>query len=247
MLLTTTDSDEEAWYDKITERMHMLLVSRDFKYLYSVGRGLYGQLGHGSMRDLTLNSLGFENDTELLISETPEKKYRVESLLPLPVLDIACGAWHSLCLVSSCLPEPPLAAKRKRAETKESETFFEVYSMGWDLHYQLGRYTRVSQDFDVNDDDVNPCTLPFPILFHEHKDEDIQVLKMDCGSRHSVLLDSEGRIWGSGWNEFGQLGPFYSRNVQGFQTLLGDPNYSHALNVSCGPWTTMVLVLKNDA
>lgn len=66
----------------------------------------------------------------------------------------------------------------------------EVWSWGWGAHGQLGLG-------DTKDRDV-------PTVIGELSSEDICYLS--CGDRHSFAISKDGRVFGWGSNEFGQLG-----------------------------------------
>jgi alpha-tubulin suppressor-like RCC1 family protein len=108
----------------------------------------------------------------------------------------------------------------------------DIYAWGWNNHGQLGIKClppEVPQTFYM---------LPYIVDFPQ----DCIVDRIACGARHSVALTSEG-VWSWGWGKYGQLGHGDSCDKT-FPTLV---EYFQEINmkildISCGPWQTIVVL-----
>ena len=102
----------------------------------------------------------------------------------------------------------------------------DVYSWGWNQHKQLGH-------------SESTVTVPMPTLV-EFEKEDVNIVCISCGSKHSVALSDRGVVYGWGWNGYGQLGRrkeetiTYPKCIELLETLT--PVY-----VYCKYWNTLVL------
>lgn len=66
------------------------------------------------------------------------------------------------------------------------------------------------------------------------------VEKVACGSFHSVILKTDGSVWGSGYNSYGQLGLGNTSNYKKFtQATFGI--YNDVVDIICGETHTMVI------
>ena len=103
--------------------------------------------------------------------------------------------------------------------------FGDVYSWGWNRHKQLGHSEHLA-------------TVPMPTLV-QVESEDVNIVCVGCGSKHSVGLSEGGVVYGWGWNGYGQL--------EGKQELIVDPQrlslpgHLRPVHVYCGYWNTLVL------
>ena len=111
----------------------------------------------------------------------------------------------------------------------------DIYAWGWNNHGQLGIKClppEVPQAFYM---------LPYIVDFPQ----DCVVNHIACGARHSVAVTSEG-VWSWGWGQYGQLGHGNDLDrtvptlVEYFQEI-----HTPILDVSCGPWQTIVTLEAN--
>ena len=49
--------------------------------------------------------------------------------------------------------------------------------------------------------------------------DDVQAVA--AGERHSLVLKTDGTVWATGWNEFGQLGDGSNANKEKFVQVVG--------------------------
>jgi len=125
------------------------------------------------------------------------------------VVDVAAGAWHTLFL------------------TEEGD----VYAAGWNQHGQLG----------VDSASTTNLALPNVIDFEGAGDgdnsEDVSIVKIACGSAHSVALSSKGRLYSWGWGKYGQLGTKADSICAPRPVDTEDTTVNEIL---CGRWSTFV-------
>lgn len=200
--------------------------------LYGVGRNNYYQIGAPE-------------------TETYAHLQLVESLKDIHIVDVACGDEHTVCVSSD----------------------HKVYGFGKNSHYQLGNTKGLSQqphriasleNFKIKkvecgsrftivltDDGKlygfgqnsnyeisysEPTQQHFPRLIQQLKDVSIE--SFSCGSSHTMVIDSNGVLYGFGSNESGQLG-------LGKEKFKSEPTIIHSLKhvriskVVCGSYFTM--------
>ena len=107
--------------------------------------------------------------------------------------------------------------------------------------FQCGNKTRqtlvdhlVANNIDASTDDT------LNDLFYKLYGLDIDIKKIACSSTDAYVLSKDGYLWGTGYNNFGQLGLGHENPQAGF-TLLPINNVK---DIACGQ--TYILVLKND-
>ena len=148
----------------------------------------------------------------------------IEALAGVPITGIAAGGWHSLAL-SSCS---------------------DVYTWGWDCSGQLGHY-QPSSNSDDSSKDRTAEVVAVPRLLDSEETNQCDFVSISAGSRHSVAVSSDGRVWGWGWSAYGQLGTV-SPCVAHPSVISLDP---HTLSqfvprtVECGPWNTFIVLTKD--
>lgn len=149
------------------------------------------------------------------------------------IVDIGVGAWHSGAV----------------------SAFGDLYVWGWNVNGQLGR--PVQREILVNFDSGRvdtvvhklPSVFPTPevVNFPNSSDDldDIenqyQIKQIFCGLRHTFVYTECGKLLGSGWNKYGQLGDLKSinDNVIGYDEL--KVNLNTKFNVKCGSWCTIFI------
>jgi alpha-tubulin suppressor-like RCC1 family protein len=130
---------------------HSLALDNQGK-LYTWGENDFGQLGFGDYEDRTIPTL--------IKSE-------------LTFRTIAAGSYHSITL----------------------DNQGKLYAWGWNYDGQLGL-----GDCGFDKDRTIPTLIRSELTFKA----------IVAGSRHSLALDTKGKLYAWGWNEFGQLGLDYS-------------------------------------
>eukprot|EP00124_Ichthyophonus_hoferi_P000087 Ihof_evm7s3 gene=Ihof_evmTU7s3 len=157
-----------------------------------------------------LGQLGHGNTTSSLDPEP------IEGLCGLKIVDVVCGGWHSLAV----------------------DDTGKVYSWGWNDKGQLGRPTTKSElkyvpshwtTADLRDSSIpGRVTLP---------DSDERVIRVSCGSSHSVVVTDHGSVWTWGWGAYGQLG-HGDKSDQWIPKKVHDLSLITAKEVFCSPWAT---------
>ncbi|KAI9320637.1 regulator of chromosome condensation 1/beta-lactamase-inhibitor protein II [Dichotomocladium elegans] len=73
----------------------------------------------------------------------------------------------------------------------------DLYTFGWNKDGRLGWH-----------DDGEEGEVVMPAVFLDDNDErvDVHVVKVACGSAHTLVLDDQGHAWSCGSNKYGQLG-----------------------------------------
>lgn len=184
---------------------HTAVVLGDNR-LFVFGYSQYGQLGLGDRTDMC--------DATQVFLISPGSKGE-----PLPVAEVCCGRYHTIARTVSGLvytwgggkngrlghADEKIRAQPTYVESFKAEAIKitagyhnnlvlteggDVWSWGWGAHGQLGLG-------DTKDKDV-------PTIIPELSQEGVCYLS--CGDRHSFAVTEDGRVFGWGSNEFGQLG-----------------------------------------
>ncbi|CAN8066050.1 unnamed protein product [Agarophyton chilense] len=198
---------------------HTAVVLGDNR-LFVFGYSQYGQLGLGDRIDMC-------DATQVFLIPPASVKREGESVAlnegassSLPVADVYCGRYHTIArtttgfvftwgggkngrlghgdekiraqptCVESLIKHKAVAITAGYHNNLVLTEDGEVWSWGWGAHGQLGLG-------DTKDRDV-PTIIPE--LSHE------SVCYLSCGDRHSFAITKDGRVFGWGSNEFGQLG-----------------------------------------
>lgn len=129
---------------------------------------------------------------------------------------------------------------------------------GWNVNGQLGKplHEQVKISFDDGSTDFIKHKLPsvfaqpeiVDIPWSDHVDGKIddnsektyQISAVSCGARHTIVMTECGRVFGCGWNKYGQLGLARSDDdVVQFKALLNGETMDIS-RVSCGMWCTLL-------
>ncbi|KAK4532772.1 hypothetical protein CCYA_CCYA13G3629 [Cyanidiococcus yangmingshanensis] len=210
--------------------------------LYTVGHGLYGQLGLGQrIRRVSVPT----RVRGVLGPETSAGLSRRPSVSLPPITAIGCGRYHSLAVTSdgrlfswgggkngrlgtgtelrSFLPWPvshvhekvpgqPENVRRSLAIPSECRIVTiecgyhhsmvvsasgTLYTCGWGAYGQLGHGSRA--------DELSLLAVAFRDE-HGNPIQNLKIVKVASGDRHSLALTDDGRVYGFGSNEYGQLG-----------------------------------------
>lgn len=198
---------------------HTAVVLADNR-LFVFGYSQYGQLGLGDRTDMCDATQVFlipPTSSHLADDADPNA---ANNSNPLPVADVYCGRYHTIAKTTSGLvftwgggkngrlghgdekirAQPTCVESLVKHEAVAITAGYhnnlvltangEVWSWGWGAHGQLGLG-------DTKDRDV-PTVIP------ELSSE--RICSLSCGDRHSFAITRDGRVFGWGSNEFGQLG-----------------------------------------
>jgi alpha-tubulin suppressor-like RCC1 family protein len=210
--------------------------------LYTVGHGLYGQLGLGQrIRRVSVPT----RVRGVLGPEATASAARGTSVSLPPIQAIACGRYHCLAVtpdgrlfswgggkngrlgtgteLRSFLPWPvgyvhekvpgqPENVRRSLAVPSECRIVAvecgyhhsmvvsaagRVYTCGWGAYGQLGHGSSADE------------SSLLAVTFRDergHPLQNLRIIKVASGDRHSLALTEDGRVYGFGSNEYGQLG-----------------------------------------
>lgn len=183
---------------KICSGLEHLIILTTNGDLYSFGCGLRGQLGHGDVRNY-------------------DKPKLIDALAGIKIIDIACGAFHSVAISS----------------------FGDLYSFGWNTNGQLGLKKALHESFSTSEIKCQQVyTIPQLIEF---EDENESFVNVYCGNKHTILKTETGRLYAAGLNNYGQLGCGGSifKDIDKF-TEIPIIIEKCSFNVNCGYWATYI-------
>ncbi|KAJ3643981.1 hypothetical protein Zmor_026660 [Zophobas morio] len=106
----------------------------------------------------------------------------------------------------------------------------DLYVWGWNGHGQLG----LSDREDSGEDVVSVLATPQVL------DLSFNLAKVSCGSKHTVVLSEDGRLYGCGWNKYNQLKEG-NRECIYKMVYLESFSKEEVNSLKCGPWNTLVL------
>lgn len=83
-------------------------------------------------------------------------------------------------------------------------------------------------------------------LDEEDLDNQLSVCKVFAGHRHTIILTECGKLFGCGWNRYGQLGTNDTENdgVKFEEIIFSDhlTANENLLDVVCGDWSTILVI-----
>ncbi|CAB5135926.1 unnamed protein product [Rhizophagus irregularis] len=146
-----------------------------------------------------------------------EKPTSIEFFQGLRVKEIACGGFHSAVITDSG----------------------DLYTFGWNHFGRLG--ISSGKDSMVN------CAEPSLIEFGGENDIELNVLKVACGSAHTVAITDDYRLWSCGWGKYGQLGLGADRLNDNYLFVQVDSTEfrdKQIVDCLCGRWNTFLILNK---
>ena len=144
---------------------HTIVISENNEYVFSFGKGIFGQLGYGIPENTSVPKKVIFESKQNLKYEKNEK---------INIVDIKCGGEHSLFLSSNN----------------------NVYACGHGYLGQLGF---------GNDKNINK-----PLIVKSLTNK--KIIEIAAGWSHSMVLSSEGNIYSTGCNKYGELGTGKNNN-----------------------------------
>lgn len=207
--LIKTLADQAEIVDVACGQQHCLALDSE-KKLWSWGLGVFGQLGHSSLRDepvprkivtFTVKAARFPIDDDpevpLPVPDTIQEDSR-----SIDIDQIACGAHHSLVL----------------------DTEGRIWSWGSAEYGQQGG-SKNYEDLATKDAKEQHFYYSVPRLLPSGLNGKRPV-KIACGNLHNIALTEDGCMWTWGWGQTGALG-HGNRRFQLFPTVInalrGDP------------------------
>ncbi|KAF5288642.1 hypothetical protein FQA39_LY15337 [Lamprigera yunnana] len=109
----------------------------------------------------------------------------------------------------------------------------DLYIWGWNGNGQLGLY---------NDESTSIAVMAAPKVVDFEDDINVNVLKAACGYRHTIVLLDNGKMYGTGWNKYHQLGNIESTENVYKMVFLYDFKSETVQTLKCGPWSSIVIV-----
>lgn len=186
--------------------------------VYSWGSGAFGELGLGSGLTKT-GRRPMEVTGGALSSLEPGHE----------ILKVRAGLRHVLLLV-----------KEQQSSTNTSTR---TVLMGWGSNRQgqLGVLARRQGEAPMTDKELRgkflePTLIMMPRDSPDHPTSTPEITDMACGQNHSLVLFSDGSVYSSGLNKYGQLGPQLGSTLShdfriGFERVQGLPFVD---SISCG-------------
>ena len=183
--------------------------------VWTWGSGARGQLGHG------WPSKESGKSKFSVLSHTPR---RVESLRRT-VVEVACGAYHSVALVNAGSLYTWGSGKqlglgvfvgdgdRALPSAVKALAKFRVRHVGCGFGFTAATthsgdvYTWGSGEHgQLGHGDTQDRVVPVPVVSLRGNAKHARVADVACGARHALAMSSTGRIYAWGWNNHGQLG-----------------------------------------
>ena len=108
----------------------------------------------------------------------------------------------------------------------------DIYSWGWNNNGQLGSRDESSEVQAV------PKVIDF------ENEIDVNVRTIACGAKHTLALLDDNKLYGCGWNKYGQLGITRDDNVKVYKMVFihdfGNIEIDK-IDIQCGNWSSIVL------
>lgn len=142
----------------------------------------------------------------------------VEALDGISISTIAAGGWHSAAI--SCQGD--------------------LYMWGWNESGQLGLPCAGLENGAAMEEIEVICCVP---KYIEIKN-DLRVVSVSCGSRHSVILAEDVSVWSWGFNGHDQLGPKKCAFKNKFEIDI--PQDFVPYKIKCNFWSTLIYGFRNE-
>ncbi|GLV32783.1 uncharacterized protein CBL_00510 [Carabus blaptoides fortunei] len=136
----------------------------------------------------------------------------IDALCGIEIIKIACGFWHSVAL------------------SRQGD----LYMWGSNSNGQLG--LKTNKNDDTQSLDVSIMASPYLIDFHSN------VVDVACGSKHTIALLENTKLYGCGFNKYYQLGINNSDEDIYKMVFLHDFTGQQVIGIRCGPWNSAVLL-----
>ena len=89
----------------------------------------------------------------------------------------------------------------------------------------------------------------FTNIYNPSNNSNIKCIDLDCGIGHTILLLSDGSIWGTGLNTYGQLGTGNNTSINTFTIIYNPINNGNitCTGISCGRYYTLYVLSDGSA
>ena len=208
--------------------------------VWTWGSGSRGQLGHGWPTD--------GKSKYSVVSTTPR---RVENIRRT-VVEVACGAYHSVALVNAGSLYTWGSGKqlglgvfvgdgdRALPSAVKALAKFRVRHVGCGFGFTAATthsgdvYTWGSGEHgQLGHGDNQDRNVPVPIKSLRGNAKHARVADVACGSRHAMAMSSTGRMYSWGWNNHGQLGLGHREDVNE-PSLIASLKHYKAISIVAG-------------
>jgi alpha-tubulin suppressor-like RCC1 family protein len=193
--------------------LHTIFLDAD-GIVYGCGRNMYGELGN------TLNN---------------KVNYSAANIKPTPIvipnnkkiIKISAGGWPIFISENGIIYD-----FRGYGHTILLDSDGIVYSFGFNFYGQLG--------ISTNSGNYNANPTPKQIAIPNNK----KIMQISAGGFHTILLDTDGIVYGFGNNKYGQLGNTTNNgndNANHTLTQIAIPNNKKIINIYAGGYQTILL------
>ncbi|RHZ85592.1 hypothetical protein Glove_63g70 [Diversispora epigaea] len=157
----------------------------------------------------------------LISLDKSDKPKVIEFLQGLKITSIACGAWHSAVISDSG----------------------DLYTFGWNNLGRLGISPPPGNNNENNENTVNSAEPSLVEFQGDCNDDFINVVKVACGSAHTVVLTDDNNLLTCGWGKYGQQGqgPGNLSEIYSFTSVIEGKK---VIDCYCGRWNTFAIVLE---
>lgn len=140
----------------------------------------------------------------------------VEAVAGIKIVEIAAGGWHSA------------------AVSQDGD----LYTWGWNGNGQLGLSTSSREQ------EKTVGIMATPHITDIQDCPENNIIKLSCGTKHTIVLLDNNGLYGCGWNKYKQLKNEEQENYYSF-VFLYDFSSESVKDITCGPWNSLSSLFLN--